>query len=207
MTGSSPHGQGEETTFAQIAADELGVAIDDVLVRARRHRHRAVRHRHLRQPRHGGRRRGPVLRPPGAEGEDQEVRRDAAGYATTSRSPTASASTIRPASRVSLARNRRGVLPRHEAAAQHRARPGRHPFLGAAQLHLPLRRAHRGHRSGSRHRRHRDQALRRGRRLRQHHQSAASSTARCTAAWCKASARRSGSRPSTTTTASSSPAS
>ena len=32
MTGSSPHGQGEETTFAQIAADELGIGIDDVLV-------------------------------------------------------------------------------------------------------------------------------------------------------------------------------
>lgn len=32
MTGASPHGQGEETTFAQIAADELGVSIDDVLV-------------------------------------------------------------------------------------------------------------------------------------------------------------------------------
>jgi carbon-monoxide dehydrogenase large subunit len=32
MTGVSPHGQGEETTFAQIVADELGVAMDDVLV-------------------------------------------------------------------------------------------------------------------------------------------------------------------------------
>jgi carbon-monoxide dehydrogenase large subunit len=32
MTGVSPHGQGEETTFAQIAADELGVGIDDVLI-------------------------------------------------------------------------------------------------------------------------------------------------------------------------------
>src|SRR5262249_13129922 len=32
ITGASPHGQGEETTFAQIAADELGVDIDDVLV-------------------------------------------------------------------------------------------------------------------------------------------------------------------------------
>ena len=29
---SPPHGQGEETTFAQIAADELGVDIDDMLV-------------------------------------------------------------------------------------------------------------------------------------------------------------------------------
>jgi carbon-monoxide dehydrogenase large subunit len=32
LTGSSPHGQGEETTYAQIAADELGVGIDDILV-------------------------------------------------------------------------------------------------------------------------------------------------------------------------------
>ena len=32
MTGASPHGQGEETTFAQIVADELGVDIDDVVV-------------------------------------------------------------------------------------------------------------------------------------------------------------------------------
>jgi carbon-monoxide dehydrogenase large subunit len=32
LTGASPHGQGEETTFAQIAADELGVDIDDVMV-------------------------------------------------------------------------------------------------------------------------------------------------------------------------------
>jgi carbon-monoxide dehydrogenase large subunit len=32
LTGASPHGQGEETTFAQIAADELGVGIDDIMV-------------------------------------------------------------------------------------------------------------------------------------------------------------------------------
>jgi carbon-monoxide dehydrogenase large subunit len=32
MTGASPHGQGEETTFAQVTADELGCGIDDVLV-------------------------------------------------------------------------------------------------------------------------------------------------------------------------------
>src|SRR5258708_25862146 len=31
-TGSSPHGQGEETSFAQIVADEFGVPIDNVLV-------------------------------------------------------------------------------------------------------------------------------------------------------------------------------
>jgi aerobic carbon-monoxide dehydrogenase large subunit len=32
VTGTSPHGQGHETTFAQVAADALGVAFDDVVV-------------------------------------------------------------------------------------------------------------------------------------------------------------------------------
>jgi carbon-monoxide dehydrogenase large subunit len=33
ITGSSPHGQGHETTFAQVVADHLGVAFEDVIVR------------------------------------------------------------------------------------------------------------------------------------------------------------------------------
>ncbi|MBI4465310.1 MAG: xanthine dehydrogenase family protein molybdopterin-binding subunit [Acidobacteria bacterium] len=32
LSGSSPHGQGEETTFAQIAAEQLGISIEDVVV-------------------------------------------------------------------------------------------------------------------------------------------------------------------------------
>jgi carbon-monoxide dehydrogenase large subunit len=32
ITGVSPHGQGQETSFAQIAADRLGVPIDDIVV-------------------------------------------------------------------------------------------------------------------------------------------------------------------------------
>jgi aerobic carbon-monoxide dehydrogenase large subunit len=32
LSGASPHGQGEETTFAQIVAEELGVSYDDVTV-------------------------------------------------------------------------------------------------------------------------------------------------------------------------------
>ena len=32
MTGASPHGQGEETTFAQIVSDELGVDVEDIEV-------------------------------------------------------------------------------------------------------------------------------------------------------------------------------
>jgi carbon-monoxide dehydrogenase large subunit len=33
ITGASPHGQGHETTFAQVIADQLGIAPDDVIVR------------------------------------------------------------------------------------------------------------------------------------------------------------------------------
>ncbi len=32
LTGASPHGQGEETTFAQVAADMLGISPDDVRI-------------------------------------------------------------------------------------------------------------------------------------------------------------------------------
>jgi carbon-monoxide dehydrogenase large subunit len=32
MTGASPHGQGQETSFAQIAADMLGIGLDDVRI-------------------------------------------------------------------------------------------------------------------------------------------------------------------------------
>ncbi|HXG94197.1 MAG TPA: glyceraldehyde dehydrogenase subunit alpha [Blastocatellia bacterium] len=32
LTGASPHGQGQETSFAQIVADQLGVALEDVTV-------------------------------------------------------------------------------------------------------------------------------------------------------------------------------
>ncbi|HET8562611.1 MAG TPA: molybdopterin cofactor-binding domain-containing protein, partial [Candidatus Binatia bacterium] len=32
LSGASPHGQGQETSFAQIVADELGVGLDDVAV-------------------------------------------------------------------------------------------------------------------------------------------------------------------------------
>src|SRR5262249_21280532 len=33
LTGCRPHGQGHETTFAQIVADQLGIALEDVIVR------------------------------------------------------------------------------------------------------------------------------------------------------------------------------
>ena len=58
FTGSHSHGQGHETTFAQVVADRLGIPMDDVDDRARRHRQGAVRHGHLRLALAGRRRHG-----------------------------------------------------------------------------------------------------------------------------------------------------
>ena len=74
-TGTAPHGQGLDTSFAQIVADRLGTTPDLVDVVARRHRHRPVRPRHLRLALAGRRRR--VARPRDREGgrEGQADRR------------------------------------------------------------------------------------------------------------------------------------
>ena len=131
LTGASPHGQGEETTFAQIAADELGVRYRRRAGDARRHGRRAVRHRHLRQPRHRGRRHGAVLRAAGPEGEDEEVRRDAARIPKTSRLPAAPASTRQRQIRLFRARwPSPRITPR-------RCRPTREPGLVATHFWEP----------------------------------------------------------------------
>ena len=162
MTGCSPHGQGEETTFAQIAADELGVGIDDVLVlhgdtaivqygigtfgsrgtASRRHRPCTYAIQELKEK---IKKYGAML----LESDDVSFANGVCIDNKTGKS-------------VPLAQIAAAVLPRDEAAAEHGARPGRHLLLGAAQLHVPVRRAHRDHRSGPRNRRDRDQALRRG---------------------------------------------
>ena len=53
MIGSSPHGQGEETTFAQIVAEEVGVDVDDVEVIHGDHCPHADGVGHLREPHDG----------------------------------------------------------------------------------------------------------------------------------------------------------
>ena len=57
-TGTSPHGQGLETTFAQIVADRLGTRPAERRGHPRRHRHRPAGARHLRLALDRGRRRG-----------------------------------------------------------------------------------------------------------------------------------------------------
>ena len=72
MTGASPHGQGQETSFAQIAADELGVDLNDVTVDSWRHCDCAIRHRNIRQPRNSGWRHGGLDRDPETERESEQ---------------------------------------------------------------------------------------------------------------------------------------
>ena len=112
MTGISPHGQGEETTFAQIAADELGVGIDDVVVL---HGDTAIIPYGIGT--FGSR--GTAVGGPAlyfaigeSEGEDQEIRRDAAGERGRALSRTAGASTIKPASPCRWRRSRRRPIAR-----------------------------------------------------------------------------------------------
>ena len=57
-TGTSPHGQGLETTIAQIVADRLGIDPAERRGHPRRHRHRPAGARHLRLALARGRRRG-----------------------------------------------------------------------------------------------------------------------------------------------------
>ena len=52
--GVKSQGQGHETTFAQIVAEELGIPVTDIKVRGGRHRQHALRSRHLRLALHAG---------------------------------------------------------------------------------------------------------------------------------------------------------
>ena len=74
-TGASPHGQGNETTFGQMLGRPIWRAHRARDDPSRRHQRREARHRHVRQPLAGGRRRGAAHG--GHEGEEQdgEVRR------------------------------------------------------------------------------------------------------------------------------------
>ncbi len=171
MTGASPHGQGQETTFAQIAADELGVDIDDVLVI---HGDTAVVQYGIGTFGSRGTAVGGAALFEALQELKAKLKKFGAMLLESENVTLEGGSCVDHSQRQirHLRRNRRGRLPRQEASAQNRARPRRHPLLGAAQLHLPLRRAHRRHRSRPRHRPDRDPPLRRRRRLRQNHQPA-----------------------------------
>ena len=79
-TGLTTQGQGHETVFAQIAADELGVPIENGQRDDRRHPAVQVRRRHVRLPRRRDeRQRGRARRPQGARQGAADRRRRARG--------------------------------------------------------------------------------------------------------------------------------
>ena len=89
--GVHSHGQGMETTLAQVAHEILGVASRQGARGPRRHRAHALFDRHLGQPRHGdgGRRRGRSLPPARRRASPRSARRCCRSRRATSRSPTA----------------------------------------------------------------------------------------------------------------------
>ena len=78
LTGTHAHGQGHETTFAQVVSERLGIPIDTYLDRARRHRQGAVRHGHLRLALRRGRHVGAGQGARQGRGQGQEGRRASA---------------------------------------------------------------------------------------------------------------------------------
>ena len=75
--GVQTQGQGHETTFAQIIAEELGFPVAGHQDRVRRHRHRALR---ARAPTRRGPRRSPARRPPMAARKIQDKARKLAAH-------------------------------------------------------------------------------------------------------------------------------
>ena len=133
-TGSQSHGQGHETTIAQVVADELGIPIEDVTRRARRHLGHPVRLRHLRQPQRR-RRRGRCL-----QQRCRRSRRRRAGSPPTCSRPTPKTSSSRTARCSSKARptTRKTIQEIAGAAALGYDLPeGMEPFLDDTTYYDP----------------------------------------------------------------------
>ena len=185
-------GQGHETTFAQIVAEELGIPPEDV----------EVRHGDTDKSPYGlgtygvavhagerRRRRGRVAQGPRQGPRDRRAdARDAARGPRVGEGPLVRQG--RPVrGRVDLRHHPARVL-RRVAARGHGGRPGRAGHLRPAEPHLPLRRVHRGRGRGPGDRARGRAALHRGRRLRRAHQPDDRRRARSTAASPRASGSR-----------------
>ena len=140
-TGAKTQGQGHETTWAQIVAHELGIPAEDVDGRGGRHRHRAVRHGHVRLAQHAGRRRrggdgvaqGPGQGPQARRAPARGVR---GGHRVGARS-------LLRAQRAGPRRHHPGVRDGRvqQHARRHGAGPGEQRLLRPAQPHVAVRAA------------------------------------------------------------------
>ena len=109
--GTKSQGQGHETTYAQILAEELGHPRRRHPGRGGRHRHRAVRPRHLREPLDAGGRRGGRrgrAEDPGQGAQDRRAPARGAPRRTSCGSPGSSRSRAR---RAGPRRSRRSPSP------------------------------------------------------------------------------------------------
>ena len=155
ITGVSPHGQGQETTFAQIVADRLGVPIEDVVVL-----HGDTNVAHYGRDTYGSR--GTAVGGSAIVMCIDKIVAKAKILAAHLLETTADEGGVREgevfgggarARRARLAGARRRGVHREEPAGRPRARARGVELLRAAELHVPVRHAHRGRRGRSRHRR------------------------------------------------------
>ncbi len=169
VTGSSPHGQGHETTWSQIVADQLGIDPNDDRGAALRHRGLGPRSRHLRLPVPGRRRHGCPHGDRHRPREGPLHRRPPAGG--VGRRPRVRGGLVPgPGLSGQVDGHRRrgdGGLHRPRPARRHGAQPDGAGHLRPAELRLPVRHPRGGHRIGHRDRRHPAAGLHRGRRLRE----------------------------------------
>ena len=174
LTGCHQHGQGHETTFAQLVSERLGIPIDNVSDRARRHRQGAVRHGHLwlalRRGRHVGDRQGARQ----GRGQGQEGRRASCSKRpkATSSSRTASSPSPAPTSRRPGATSRSTPISRTNSPA-HELEPGlkEGAFYDPTNFTFPAGCHICEVEVDPRHRQDRDRRLDRGRRFRHRDQS------------------------------------
>ena len=140
--GVQTQGQGHETTFAQIVAEELGSAGREDHRRAWRYRHRPLRPRHLRQPQHANRRRGDRRRGP------QDPRKGSPAGGSPARMQPRRPGMVRlRLPRQGLARavqddDRARFRRLHQLPAGARGRARSRHLLRSAESDLPVRRLH-----------------------------------------------------------------
>ena len=174
FTGSHSHGQGHETTFAQVVAARLGIPIENVDIVHGDTGPRAVRHGHLRLALARGRRHGDRQGARQDHRQGQEDRRAPArggGGRHRVQGRQVHRGRHRPEQDVRRDRAHR-VRAAQLSARQARAGPERDGVLRSDELHVPGRHAHLRGRDRSRRRASsRSCRFSRVRRLRQHHQS------------------------------------
>ena len=172
LTGAHRHGQGHETTFAQLVNDRFGIADRQHLDRPWRHRQGAVRHGHLRLAHRPVGMSAIVKALDKVEAKAKKIAAhllEAVGSRHRHRERRAEGRRHRQAEELHRDRARR--LHRPQPAAGHGAGPEGGRLLRSDQLHLPGRLLHLRGRGRSRDRQDRDRPVRRGRRFRQRHQS------------------------------------